>query len=158
MCTHGGFAELLQHRPASLNVRTGVLKHERALAYDRLHHAGALAGMEHIGGGGEHRLYVLGIGENDERWIWSRVECEGSAIACTTALEQREDVPGHHVGLCTMRKSWTRRELARAYTPGSIACSVHDLTASVRARPQLSCRVLSVADQPKPEHRQQHLR
>ena len=79
-----------QHQLALGEVGALVEQDHGVHAYDRLEDARALAGMQHVGRGGEDLLDVRRVGQVDRRRGLEEAEREALAVARAAALEERD--------------------------------------------------------------------
>ena len=77
-----------QHQLLLAHVRVAVEQEDGVAADDRLEHARALAGVQHVGRGGEHLLHLVGLREHHEVRGERQADREALAVLRPALLEE----------------------------------------------------------------------
>jgi hypothetical protein len=81
--------ERRQHEPALLEVGVLVEQDHRVAADERLEHAGALAGVQHVGRGGEHLPHLVEVADHHHGHVHEQPQGEAAAVPAPAVLEER---------------------------------------------------------------------
>jgi hypothetical protein len=101
---HRGGPKGRKNAPATDYMGGFVEQHERLIPHDRLHRSCAVAGMQQIGGRGEHFSYLVAVGQKYERWITGGIDREATSVAVTAMFQIDERRLPHE-----QRLGWRRK-------------------------------------------------